>query len=83
MYDVLVEFSMLSESLQNQETTVYHADKLIRRSIRFFEEMKEKPGTKTLEAKVVREGRFSVVPLSETYKTANSEPSTVDNERDK
>lgn len=26
MYDVLVEFSMLSESLQNQETTVYYAD---------------------------------------------------------
>lgn len=32
--------------------------------------MKEKPGTKTLEAKVaIREGKFSVVPLSETQKT--------------
>lgn len=32
--------------------------------------MKEKPGTKTLEAKVaIREGKFSVVPLSEIQKT--------------
>lgn len=75
---------MLSESLQNQETTVNYADRLIRRSIRFFEEMKETPGTKILEAKVaIREGRFSVIPLSETQKNANSEPSTVDSECDK
>lgn len=48
MYDTLAELLILSESLQNQETTVIYADKLIR-SIRFFEAMKAKPGTKTLK----------------------------------
>ncbi|KAK9889134.1 hypothetical protein WA026_004403 [Henosepilachna vigintioctopunctata] len=39
------------ECLQNREATVVYADKLIRRSIAFFECLKEQPGTKTLEAK--------------------------------
>ncbi|KAK9883895.1 hypothetical protein WA026_004836 [Henosepilachna vigintioctopunctata] len=42
---------MVSECLQNREATVVDADKLIKRSIAFFERLKEKPGTKTLEAK--------------------------------
>lgn len=68
MYDILAELSMLSESLQNQETTVIYADKLIRRSVRFFEAMKENPGTKTLEAKIcIREGTFNGVPLIENH----------------
>lgn len=38
MYDILAELLMLSESLKNQETNVYYADKLIRRSMRFLRE---------------------------------------------
>lgn len=69
MYDILAELSMLSEALQNQETTVFYADKLIRRSIWFFEGMKEKPGTKTLEAKLaINEGKLGVVSLKENKK---------------
>ncbi|KAK4875078.1 hypothetical protein RN001_011500 [Aquatica leii] len=61
MYDILAELSMLSESLQNQNTTVVYANKLIKRSIRFFEAMKEKPGTKALEAKIsVKEKKFGI-----------------------
>lgn len=51
MYDILAELTMVSECLQNREATVVYADKLIRRSIAIFECLKEKPGTKTLEAK--------------------------------
>uniref|UniRef100_A0A6P7GS56 E3 SUMO-protein ligase KIAA1586-like n=1 Tax=Diabrotica virgifera virgifera TaxID=50390 RepID=A0A6P7GS56_DIAVI len=36
MYDILAELSMLSEALQNRETTVVYANKLIKRSIGFF-----------------------------------------------
>lgn len=69
MYDILAELSMLSEALQSQETTVIYADKLIRRSIQFFEVMREKPGTKTLEAKIaIKDGQFGVVPLKENRK---------------
>lgn len=69
MYDILAELSMLSEALQNQETTVFYADKLIRRSIWFFEGRKEKPGTKTLEAKIaINEGKLGVVSLKENKK---------------
>lgn len=47
MYDILAELSMLSESLKNQETNVYYADKLIRRSMRFLREWR-----KSLEQKL-------------------------------
>lgn len=69
MYDILAELSMLSESLQNRETTVVYADKIIRRSIRFFENLKEKPGTKSLEAFVAKnDGHFNNVPLTNSPK---------------
>ncbi|KAK9693462.1 hypothetical protein QE152_g34162 [Popillia japonica] len=51
MYDILAELSMVSECLQNRQTTVVYADKLIRRSIAFFECLIVKPGTKSLGAK--------------------------------
>lgn len=75
MYDVLAELAMLSESLQDRKTTVVYADKLIRRSIRFFESLKEKPGTKYLEALVAQNnGHFNNVPLTNNpkLKTINS-----------
>nr|CAD7454151.1 unnamed protein product [Timema tahoe] len=69
MSDILAELSMLSESLQNKETTLIHADKLMRRNNRFFEAMKEKPGTNSLEAKIaIKEGTFSSVPLIYNHK---------------
>lgn len=69
MYDVLCELSMLSESLQNRNMTIVKADKLIRRSIRYITSLKEKPGTKTLEAKIaIREGVFDSVSLKQNPK---------------
>lgn len=72
MYDVLAELSMLSEALQNQDTTITYAEKLIRRSIRFFEAMKEKSGTKTLEAKIaIKEGSFDSIVLTDNPKASS------------
>lgn len=69
MYDVLAELSMLSESLQDRNTTIVYADKLIRRSIRFFESLEEKPGTKYLEALVAQNsGNFNNIPLTNNPK---------------
>lgn len=69
MYDILAELSMLSESLQNRNITVFYADKLIRRSIRFIELLKEKPGTKCLEAEIaIKEGIFCGIELIENRK---------------
>ncbi|XP_050516420.1 E3 SUMO-protein ligase KIAA1586-like [Diabrotica virgifera virgifera] len=69
MYDILAELTMVSECLQNREATVVYADKLIRRSIAFFECLKEKPGTKTLEAKrAAITGNFCHVPLTSSNK---------------
>lgn len=49
MYDVLAELSMLSESLQgNNRLLCRQTDP---EEYPFFEEMKEKPGAETLEAK--------------------------------
>jgi hypothetical protein len=50
MYDSLQELKLLSESLQRRDMTVPLADKLIRRSIRRLEHMKEKAGPKMSEA---------------------------------
>ncbi|KAK9679704.1 hypothetical protein QE152_g39791 [Popillia japonica] len=69
MYDILAELSMVSECLQNRQTTVVYADKLIRRSIAFFECLKEKPSTKSLGAKrAAIEGNFCGVPLTSSSK---------------
>ena len=51
MYDSLEELSLLSEQLQQRSITIPLADKLIRRSIRRIESMKEKPGPMMTEAK--------------------------------
>lgn len=62
---------MLSESLQSRNMTVFYADKLIRRSIRFIENLKEKPGTKCLEAEIaIKEGNFCRAALIENSKTS-------------
>ena len=53
MHDALDELSTLSEQLQNRTTTIPEADKLVRRSIRRIEHMKESPGDKMLEAKAM------------------------------
>ncbi|KAK9693495.1 hypothetical protein QE152_g34182 [Popillia japonica] len=69
MYDILAELSMVSECLQNRQTTVVYADKLLRRSIAFFECLIEKPGTKSLEAKrAAIEGNFCGIPLTSSSK---------------
>uniref|UniRef100_A0A6P7H088 E3 SUMO-protein ligase KIAA1586-like n=1 Tax=Diabrotica virgifera virgifera TaxID=50390 RepID=A0A6P7H088_DIAVI len=71
IYDILAELPMLSEALQNRETTVVYADKLIRRSIRFFETLKETPGTKSLEAYIAeKDGNFNNVPITNNPKIA-------------
>lgn len=44
MYDCLNELSMLSLALQNRDVTLPQADRLIRRSIRRIEQIKEHPG---------------------------------------
>ncbi|KAJ8893997.1 hypothetical protein PR048_006605 [Dryococelus australis] len=52
----------------------------IRRSILFFEAMKEKPGTKTLEAKIaIKEGLFSSIPLAEYHQNYNHQSLAVNN----
>ena len=51
MYDALFELSNLSLLLQDRGTSIVYADKLIHRTIQLLETLKEKGGTKTLEAK--------------------------------
>jgi hypothetical protein len=50
MHDSLDELSVLSLALQNREITLPRADRLIRRSIRRIEHLKEEPGPMMLEA---------------------------------
>lgn len=72
MYDILAEISMLSEALQHKNTTVFYADKLIRRCIRFIESLKEKPGTRVLEAKIaIKEGTFCSISLIDNPKMSS------------
>lgn len=52
MHDTLEELGMLSEQLQSRNITVPEADKLIRRSIRRIEHMKDTPGKKMTDAKL-------------------------------
>jgi hypothetical protein len=54
-YDSFEKLKILKENLQRQCITVSQADKLIRRSIRRLEDMKDKPGPKMTEAKSVME----------------------------
>jgi len=51
MYDALYKLSSLSELLQNRSTSLVQADKYMRRTIRVLQSMKEKSGTRSLEAK--------------------------------
>ena len=51
MYDALFELSNWSLLLQDRGTSIVYADKLIHRAIQLLETLKEKGGTKTLEAK--------------------------------
>ncbi|KAK9874146.1 hypothetical protein WA026_002501 [Henosepilachna vigintioctopunctata] len=58
-----------SHWFKNREATVIYAAKLIRRSIAFFEGLKEKPGTKTLDAKIAAiTGNFCDIPLTSRNK---------------
>lgn len=69
MYDVLFELCLLSESLQKRDITIVYADKLIRRSIRFLEAMKERKGKKILEAEnAIKEMKFASVTLTDNNK---------------
>lgn len=69
MFDVLAELALLSESLENRSTSVVFADKLIHRSVRYLESLKEKPGTRVLEAQVaMKEGSFASVKLNDNPK---------------
>ena len=52
MYDALFELSELSESLQDCDCTILIADKLLHKYIRRLEFLRDKIGTKTLEANV-------------------------------
>ncbi|GBN15149.1 hypothetical protein AVEN_73622-1 [Araneus ventricosus] len=76
MYDILAELSVLSESLQSRKSTIVYADKIIR-SITFFEALKDKPGTKCLEAKrEAIEGNFCGVPIKN-----NAKMTAINNQR--
>ena len=69
MYDTLFELGLLSECLQKRTTSIVYADKLIRRSIRSLQGLKEKPGTKTLEAQnAIKKGKFGGVTITSNKK---------------
>ncbi|KAJ8872681.1 hypothetical protein PR048_026294 [Dryococelus australis] len=73
--DILAEIALLSERLQNRNMTVAYADKLIRKRILFIDNLKEKPGTKRLEARVaVKEGNFCGFTLIENIKISAINP---------
>ncbi|GBL99743.1 hypothetical protein AVEN_249771-1 [Araneus ventricosus] len=60
---------MLFESLQSRKSTIVYVDKIFRRSITFFEALKDKPGTKCLQAKrAAIEGNFCGVPIKNNVK---------------
>ena len=50
LYDALFELSNLSLLLQERGTSMVYADKLIHRTIKLLETLKEKGGTRTLES---------------------------------
>ena len=70
MYDTLQELSNLSLLLQERGTSIIHADKLICRTIKVLETMKEKGnGKKSMEAKsAAAQLRFYSVQLTENKK---------------
>ena len=55
MHDALHELKILSEQLQDRNTTILEADKLIHRSVRRIEHIKDKPGEKMTEARLIAE----------------------------
>jgi hypothetical protein len=71
MSDVLRELSNLSLLLQDRSASLVYADKLIRRTIRSLEILKENSGEKTLEARAAEENmKFHNVDLAENKKVA-------------
>jgi hypothetical protein len=69
MYDALFELSSLSEILQHRCTSLVYADKLMRRTIRVLQTMKEKGGNKTFEAKTAaKEMKFKTITLTTNKK---------------
>ena len=72
MYDTLFELGLLSECLQKRATLIVYADKLIQRSIRSLQGLKEKPGTKTLEAqKAIKKGKFGGITITGNKKNVS------------
>ena len=72
MFDVLTEFKLLSKALQKRDITLVHADKLIRRCIRYLEWMKEHDvGEKVVKAKeAIAEMTFGSVTSSDIKKVS-------------
>jgi hypothetical protein len=69
MHDTLFELSSLSELLQHRSNSIVYADKLIRRTTRALETLKEKGGNKTLEAKwAANELKFKAITLRSNKK---------------
>ena len=69
MYDTLHELGLLSECLQKRTTSLVYADKLIQRSIRSLHGLKEKPGTRTLEAQeAIKKGKFGGITITSNNK---------------
>ena len=69
LYDALLEQTNLSELLQNRGTLLVQADKMMCRTIHVLECMKEKSGTRSLEAKCAsKEKNFKTVKLVKNKK---------------
>jgi len=69
MHDTLCELKMLSQQLQDRTTSIPGAEKLIRRSIRRIEHMKDKPGEKMSEAAAIAESsQFGATKLESNVK---------------
>jgi len=50
MFDILQELSLLSLSLQKKTMALDHADRLVKRTIRFIDSFKDTPGEHVAEA---------------------------------
>ena len=66
MYDVLEELAITSNALQKCDTTLVYVDKLIRRSIRYIQSMKERKGGNISEVPhVLEEMKFRSMDLTD------------------
>jgi len=66
MYDVLEELAITSDALQKCDTTLVYVDKLIRRSIRYMQSMKERKGENISEVPhVLEEMKFRSMDLTD------------------